>query len=154
MPPKSANLDPVIACSRYVVRVRFRDTDQMGIVHHATYLEYLEAGRIEYLRRRGVDYGTLSASGVHLAVAEVQIRYRRPARFDERIVVETTLVELGRASARYGYRLLRETSGEVIAEASTLLACLDDAHKMRRIPDDIDAVLRGPESHPRPLDQA
>ena len=81
--------------TRYIVRVRFRDTDLMGVVHHATYLEYLEAGRVEYLRRRGMDYVEWTRRGVHLAVAEVHVRYRKSARFDDRIVVETRLAELG-----------------------------------------------------------
>jgi acyl-CoA thioester hydrolase len=147
-------IDPTIASTRYIVRVRFRDTDLMGIVHHATYLEYLEAGRVEYLRRRGIDYGNVTTSGIHLAVAEVQVRYRKPLRFDERLMVETTLAELGRASARFTYRLMRvRNEDEVVAEASTLLACVDDNQRICRIPRELEDVLRGPELSPRPPDQ-
>jgi acyl-CoA thioester hydrolase len=150
----SLPFDPAVCLTHYVVRVRFRDTDLMGIVHHATYLEYLEAGRIEYLRRRGVDYGAWAARGVHLAVAEVRIRYRRPARFDERISIETRLAELGRASARFEYRLVREVGSELIAEAATVLACIDDGHAVRRVPEELSAVLRSAETHPRDADRA
>lgn len=140
--------------TRYIVRVRFRDTDLMGVVHHATYLEYLEAGRVEYLRRRGMDYGEWTRRGVHLAVAEVQVRYRKSARFDDRIVVETRLAELGRASVRFAYRITREGAEELIAEGETLLACVKDNGGMQRLPEELANVLRGPETVGREPDKA
>jgi acyl-CoA thioester hydrolase len=147
---------PDASCqSTYVVRARFCDTDLMGIVHHAKYLEYFEAARVEYMHRRGVEYLAWTERGIHLPVVEVQIRYRRTVRFDERIAVEVTLTELGRATVRFGYRLLRDKLGEeLVAEGSTMLACVGNDHVPRRIPDDVAALLCQPETHPRGIDQA
>jgi acyl-CoA thioester hydrolase len=127
----------------------------MGIVHHAKYLEYFEAGRVEYMHRRGIGYLDCVNRGIHLPVVETSARYRRTVRFDERVVVETTLTELGRATLRFTYRLLRDdASAELVAEGATLLACVGADHAVRRIPDDIAAMLCRAETHPRPLDQA
>ena len=82
---------PEHCVSRYVVRVRFCETDLMGIVHHGSYLSYFEAGRVEYMHRRGVEYLEWAKQGLHLPVVEAQVRYRKTARFDERLVVETRL---------------------------------------------------------------
>ncbi len=136
--------------TRSTVRVRFGETDLMGIVHHATYLSYFEAGRVEYLRRRGIDYLGWAARGVHLPVIEAHARYRKTARFDECLVVETRLGELGRVKIRFDYRLLR--GSELVAEGYTLLACVDERHAPTRIPEDVRAVLVEPETHPRAED--
>jgi acyl-CoA thioester hydrolase len=147
---------PDLDCkSAYIVRVRFCDTDLMGIVHHAKYLEYFEAGRVEYMHRRGIGYLDCVNRGIHLPVVETSARYRRTVRFDERILVDTSLVELGRATMRFTYRLLRDDpSAELVAEGATLLACVGNDHVPRRIPDDVAALLCRGETHPRPLDQA
>jgi len=127
----------------------------MGIVHYAKYLEYFEVGRVEYMHRRGIGYLDCVNRGIHLPVVETSARYRRTVRFDERVVVETTLTELGRATVRFTYRLLRDDpSAELVAEGATLLACVGTDHAVRRIPDDIAAMLCRAETHPRPLDQA
>jgi acyl-CoA thioester hydrolase len=141
--------------SAYIVRVRFCDTDLMGIVHHAKHLEYFEAGRVEYMHRRGIGYLDCVNRGIHLPVVETSARYRRTVRFDERILVDTMLVELGRATVRFTYRLVRDdATAELVAEGATLLACVGNDHVPRRLPDDIAAMLCRGETHPRPLDQA
>src|ERR1044071_7606347 len=76
-------LDPPHLTSRMSLRVRFCETDLMGIVHHANYLAYLEAGRVDWLRKRGVTYASWAAQGRHLPVVEVGVQYRAPARFDD-----------------------------------------------------------------------
>lgn len=144
---------PDSCLSRYVVRVRFGETDLMGIAHHASYLMWFEAGRVEYMHRRGVDYLAWTARGVHLPVIEAGLRYRRTVGFDERIVVETRLGELRRVRVRFDYRLLRESDGELVAEGFTTLACVDDNHKPRRIPEDVEQILLGPETAPREIDR-
>src|SRR5688572_16757813 len=93
--------------SRHDVRVRFGETDLMGIVHHGTYISYFEVGRVEYMRRRGVDYHSWTELGIHLPVVEAYVRYRKSARFDELLSIETRLTELTRVKVRFGYRLLR-----------------------------------------------
>ncbi len=142
------------SCSTFVSRARFCETDQMGVIHHAAYLTYFEAARIEYLRRRGADYRVWMERGAHLAVAESQVRHKRPLRFDDRFVIETKLTELGRASARFTYRLVREgAASEIVAEGVTLLACVGNDGDIRLIPEDLANSLCGPETAPRPLDQ-
>jgi acyl-CoA thioester hydrolase len=143
---------PAHCATRSAVRVRFGETDLMGIVHHAAYLSYFEAGRVEYLRRRGIEYLQWATRGVHLPVVEARIRYRKTARFDELLLVDTRLSELGRVKLRFDYRVLRALAAgaeQLVAEGSTLLACVNDAHAPTRIPEDVAAVLFGPESNPR-----
>jgi acyl-CoA thioester hydrolase len=152
---------PAHCLSRYLVRVRFGETDLMGIVHHGTYISYFEVGRVEYMRRRGLDYHSWTELGIHLPVVEAYVRYRKTARFDELLCVETRLSELARVRVRFDYRLLRGQEGrepselngdaEVVAEGHTLLACVDRNHVPRRIPAEAEAILLGPElDHPAP----
>jgi len=145
---------PNAACrSTYVVRTRFCDTDLMGIVHHAKYLEYFEAGRVEYMHRRGVEYLEWTQRGIHLPVVDVAVRYRKSVRFDERLAVETTLTELGRATVTFTYRVLRDRpSGELVADGSSMLVCVGDDRVPKRIPDDVASILCCGETHPRAID--
>jgi acyl-CoA thioester hydrolase len=111
----------------------------MGIVHHASYLVYFEAGRVEWLRKRGVTYADWASRGVHLPVVEANLAYKAPLRFDEAFVVETTLAELRAASIKFAYVLRRGDTR--IAEGSTRLACIDASHKLLRIPEYMRDVL-------------
>ncbi len=146
---------PDASCaSTYVVRARFCDTDLMGIVHHAKYLEYFEAGRVEYMHRRGVQYLEWTKRGIHLPVVEIGIRYRKSVRFDERIAIQTTLVELGRATVKFAYRVTRHPpTAELVAEGSSLLACVGDDLVPKRIPDDVASLLCCAETHARAIDE-
>src|SRR5450755_4199220 len=100
-------VDAAVAMTTVRLRVRFCETDLMGIVHHSNYLAYFEAGRVEWLRRRGVTYADWAARGIHLPVVEASVRYRAPARFDDIIAVETRLVEIRAAPLRFEYRMER-----------------------------------------------
>jgi acyl-CoA thioester hydrolase len=141
----SVVLDPAASLSVVRVRVRFGETDLMGIVHHGSYVHYMEVGRIEWLRRRGVTYADWAAHGVHLPVIELTLKYRAPARFDEEIDVHVSLVEVGAASVRYDYRLVRAADGTLLTEGSTRLACIDAQMSLRRISPEVVEVLRQPE---------
>jgi acyl-CoA thioester hydrolase len=141
--PVTESSVPDHCVTRLALRVRFFETDLMGIVHHATYLTYVEAGRVEYLRRRGADYRALMDRGFHMPVVEARLHYRRTARFDEELVVETRLGTATRVTVRFDYRVLR--GDELLVEGHTLLACVDTAHKPRRIPADVADLLRAPE---------
>ena len=127
------------------VRVRFGETDLMGIVHHANYVSYMEVARIEWLRRRAVTYADWAAHGVHLPVVELSVKYRSPARFDEEIDIHVSLVEVGAASVRFGYRLVSPVDGRLFAEGSTRLACIDAQLTLQRISPEIVEILRQPE---------
>ncbi len=139
-------LDPARATSACELRVRFCETDLMGIVHHGNYLAYMEAGRVDWLHKRGVTYASWAAGGRHLPVVDANVRYRAPARFDEILTIETSLVELRNVSLRFAYRILRD--GTLLCEGSTRLACVDDAHKLQRFTDDMLASLVSAETAP------
>jgi acyl-CoA thioester hydrolase len=138
-------IDPAKARSVVRVRVRFGETDAMGIAHHGSYVSYLEVARIEWLRRRGVSYGTWATQGIHLAVVELNVRYRAPARFDEELDVEAKLTEAGAASVRFDYRLVRASDSVLCAEGFTRLACVDDRGALRRITDEMVRSLSEPD---------
>jgi acyl-CoA thioester hydrolase len=132
--------------SRYELVVRFCETDLMGIVHHANYLKYFEAGRVDWLRRRGVRYDAWAKRGVHLPVVEASLHYRRAARFDEPLIIETTCDPRRHVTVNFSYRILRET--ELICEGETLLACVGHDLRPTRLPEDVIAILRSAELTP------
>jgi acyl-CoA thioester hydrolase len=134
-------IDPVAARSVVRLRVRFYETDLMGIVHHGSYVGYLEVARVEWLRRRGVSYADWAHRGLHLAVVDLSLRYRAPGRFDDEIDIETTLGERGAASIRFDYRLQRVGDGTLVAEGSTRLACVDEQGALRRVRGEMAEVL-------------
>jgi len=134
-----APIDPQKSTSTMELRVRFCETDLMGIVHHGSYLVYFEAGRVEWLRRRGVTYADWANRGVHLPVVEAHVSYKAPSRFDDLLVVETTLSELRSVSMKFSYAIRRE--GTLITEGYTRLGCIDAQHKLLRISEDMRNVL-------------
>ena len=140
---------PSHCVSRHPIRVRFGETDLMGIVHHGTYISYFEVGRVEYMRRRGMNYTSWTEMGFHLPVVEAHVRYRRSVRFDELVIMETRLTELMRVKMRFDYRLLRPLGAgveeELVAEGYTVLACVGRDHVPRRLPEAAESVLTGPE---------
>ena len=141
----SEPIDPASARSVVRVRVRFDETDLMGIVHHASYLSYMEIARVEWLRRRGVTYAAWTQRGRHLPVVEVSVRYRAPAHFDDELDVETSLSEVRAASVRFDFRLVRVGDATLCAEGWTRLAHVDGRHVLRRITGEILAELTRPE---------
>lgn len=104
-----ADVEPPIDQSAYRfchrVRVRFAETDAMGIVHHAAYLPYLESGRVEYLRTIGHPYDAIREAGLELPVAEIAMRYLRPCRFDELVDVHVAVVSARGATFTIAYLL-------------------------------------------------
>jgi acyl-CoA thioester hydrolase len=115
------------------IRVIYGDTDQMGFVYYANYLRFFEAGRNEYLRAKGARYREVEAElGIHLPVVEASARYHLPARYDDLLVVETALGKVGRASARFDYRVLR--GEELLVSGHTLHACIGRDGKLQRLP--------------------
>ncbi|MFN2322199.1 MAG: acyl-CoA thioesterase [Trueperaceae bacterium] len=102
------------------LRVRFAETDQMGVAHHAAYAVWLEAARVEWLRDLGLSYRELDAQGVSLAVTGLDVRYRRAVRFDDLLRIEVVLEEARSRRLRIGYRIVRVEDGAVAAEATTV----------------------------------
>jgi len=128
--------------------VRFCETDLMGIVHHANYLIYCEAGRVDWLHKRGVRYDEWTKRGIHLPVVESRLRYRKAARFDDELVIATTCVEQTRVTVRFGYVIMR--GADRLCEAETLLACVGHDLAPKRFPVEIAETFRSPEAGAAP----
>lgn len=114
------------------IRVRYQETDGQGIVHHANYLTWLEQGRVELLRSMGHSYRELEEQGILLVVAEAHLRYFLPARFDDVIRLVTTAVRAKGARIEHRYQLFR--GAELLAEATTIIACIDKTGRVTRLP--------------------
>jgi acyl-CoA thioester hydrolase len=135
---------PAYLTSRFTLQVRFCETDLMGIVHHANYLAYFEAGRVDWLHRRGVSYDAWTKEGVHLPVVETRLRYRKAARFDDVLVVETTCAAVTRVTVRFEYRIVRDET-LLLCEGETLLACVGGDLSPKRLPPALAEVFKSPE---------
>jgi len=119
---------------RFTLRVRYGDTDQMGFAYYANYLRWFEIGRAEMLRSLGTSYHSVEQGGVWLPVLEARCRYHKPARYDDQVVIETGVIELRRASVRFGYRVLREADGVLLAEGTTEHPFTDPSGRPMRPP--------------------
>ena len=133
---------PVPPSHTHTLRVRYAETDQAGMAHHAAYLPWFEEGRVAFLRALGKPYRELEAEGIHFPVREVQCRYRAVALFDDVLSLTTTLEAVGGASIQFGYRVIRPADAMLIAEGTTQHACVDDAGRVKRLPRELRAVLR------------
>jgi acyl-CoA thioester hydrolase len=119
------------------VRVRYAETDQMGVVYHSNYLNYLELGRVEWLRSLGSSYSELEKKGVLLPVVHAELNYRFPARYDELIRVETEISSIGKSSIEFRSQLYNE-SDALVLEGKIKLVCLNsDTFKPISIPADL-----------------
>lgn len=116
----------------YRHRVRYRECDPMGIVYHTHYLDYFEAARTEALRELGLAYRELESAGVIMPVVEAQLRYRRPAHYDDVLEIETTISEPPGIRINIAYEVRRERSPEVLVTGNVTL-CFVDAARNRPI---------------------
>ena len=129
---------------RTEVRVRFAETDAQGVAHHAVYLVWFELARIDYLARFDGGYPGLREQGVEATTSEVHVRYLRPARFDDRLVIHTRCAELRGARFRFEYAV--ERNGETVAEGWTGHACVDAVSlRPTRVPDWLVTAIRAAE---------
>jgi len=129
--------------STYHVQARFGETDLMGVVHHATYLLYCEAARVDWLHKRGVSYQSWIAHGIQLPVVETELRYKRAARFDDILAVTTTMDALTRVTVSFRYEITHDDA--LICSARTKLASVGNDLKLKRIPSEITDVFRSAE---------
>ena len=125
------------------VRVRYAETDQMRVAHHASYLVWFESGRTELIRASGRSYAQIERDGWLLVVVEARCRYLRPARYDDVLTIRTHLAALGRATIEFGYQVVRKEDGEVLAEGATVHGAVDRTGRPRRIPQEIRRWLGG-----------
>ena len=125
------------------VRVRYAETDQMGIVYYANYLVWFELGRVECLRALGLAYSVLEKDhGCILPVIESHCRYRSPARYDDEIVVKTWLKNIRESVIHFGYELLRVEDGSLLAEGETTHIVADAQMRKAVLPEKYMSVFR------------
>lgn len=130
-------------------RVRYAETDQMGVVYHTHYLVWCEIGRTDYIRQFGASYAELEREGLLLAVADAQIRYAASARYDDLITVETWIEKAQSRILTFGYEIYRdEPSRLLLASAVTKLIALDRNGSPRTIPQELVTRLRNAQTHP------
>jgi len=109
-------------------RVRYGETDQMGVVYHGNYAQYLEMGRVEWLRKFGISYKEMEKNGIILPVVSLRLDFKKSAFYDDLITVETKLKKLPLVKIEFDYTIYNE-NGEILALANTVLAFLDVATK-------------------------
>jgi acyl-CoA thioester hydrolase len=125
-----------------LVRVRYSETDKMGVVYHANYLIWFEIGRTEFCRARGFSYREMEENdNAFLVVAESYCRYKAPAYYDDQLLVRTHITELRRRSLRFGYEIIRVTDGTVIAEGETGHVVTDSRGRVRTLPEGYNDLL-------------
>lgn len=121
------------------IRVRYAETDAMGIVHHAVYPVWMELGRSDLLRELGQSYAEWESAGVRMTVGEIQVKFRAPAKYDELLQVRTRVQEAGRRKIVFGYRIAR--GGTLLAEGTSLhLVCGSDG-RARVLPEPFLALV-------------
>jgi acyl-CoA thioester hydrolase len=123
------------------LRVRYAETDAMGIVYHTNYIIWFEVGRGEYMRKKGRDYGEFEAAGFYLPVIEVDARFLAPARYEDVVVVRTSMEELRSRSITFYYEVVMKETGQVLATGHTKHFCTDRDGRVRKFPQKAGEVL-------------
>jgi acyl-CoA thioester hydrolase len=137
------------------VRVRYAETDQMGIVHNANYLVWFEVGRSEYCRSKGFSYKEMEeVENALMVVAESYCRYKSPAYYEDILTIRTKIGEMRSRSLRFTYEVHRASDDMLIAEGETLHVVTDKDKKVRQLPEVYRNLLLGNQSQPFPADQA
>lgn len=116
------------------IRVRYAETDRMGLLHHANYLVYFEQARTDLLRGLGVTYKELEDRGYFLVIARVDLKYQSPAYYDDLLTIRTTVTRTSPVRLEHQYEVRRE-DGTLICTGSTTLACVDREGKIQAMPD-------------------
>ena len=116
------------------IRVRYSETDAMGYLHHANYLIYYEEGRTALLRAQGGNYRQMEENGLFMVVVSLDCRYRRPAHYDDLLSLKTRISRVTPAKLEHEYKLFR--GEELVAEAHSVLACVNGQGVVQRIPEE------------------
>jgi len=114
------------------IRVRYAETDRMGLLHHANYLVYFEQARTELLRDRGRTYKDMEDQGFFLVVAKLEVKYKLPAHYDDVLTIRTTVTKSSPVRLEHKYEVLR--AGALLAEGFSTLACVGRDGKLREMP--------------------
>jgi acyl-CoA thioester hydrolase len=125
------------------VRVRYAETDQMGVVYHSNFFVWFEIGRVDLLRQLGFTYREMeSQDGCYIAVVDARCRYKAPARYDDEILVRTHLRNARESLIHFGYEVLRESDGTVLAEGETTHIVTDAEMKKHELPEKYLRIFR------------
>ena len=122
----------MLATFQLDIRVRYQETDAMGRLHHANYINYFEMGRVELMRAAGHSYRECESQGIFLVVAEISCQYFLPAVFDELLTLTTTVVRAKGARIEHHYELHRDDN--ILAKGRSLIACISADGRPRRLP--------------------
>lgn len=123
----------------HTFRVRYAETDAMGITHHAAYLVWMEMGRTEFMRHFGFTYRELEKMGVMLPVVEVNVRYKQSSRYDDEITVSTWVEEMDRVRLKLAYRMVRTEDGALLMEGSSTHTYMGPDGRLLRITHNVEA---------------
>ena len=116
---EATEVKPTVCEAR--VRVRYAETDQMGVVYHANYLVWFEVGRVEFIRSLGMDYRSMEREdGIGIAVVDVSARYKVPARYDDELIIETRLLAARGPVVKFGYRIVKAEDRTLLCEGETV----------------------------------
>ena len=122
--------------------VRYAESDQMGVVHHASYIIWMEEGRSQYMRAKGFAYEQVEREGLFFAVADLHVRYVAPARYGDNVTVRTWVAELRSRAVTFGYEILDAAARATLVTGEVKLILMDRQGRAARIPDTIQAALR------------
>jgi acyl-CoA thioester hydrolase len=117
------------------IRVRYAETDAMGIVHHSSYIIYFEEGRSEYARQRGTPYSQFEQNGYYLTVTEVNARYVQPARYDQELKITTWIGEMKSRSLMFNYEISEMVAGNMLVTGYSRHICITTDGQVTRIPE-------------------
>jgi acyl-CoA thioester hydrolase len=126
---------PVLCETDVEARVRYSECDSMGVAHNSVYAIWMELARTELLRRQGMAYRDLEASGVFFVVARLSVRYHRPARYDEVLRIHVSMAQSHGVKVEHQYQIFR--GDELLATGATTIVCLDAAGKLRPVPEEL-----------------
>lgn len=123
------------------IRVRYGETDKMGVVYHPNYLAYFEIGRTELMRSAGIAYDRVEKSGVYLVLVDIGIKYRGTALYDDELVVTTRLTDVRHTTIRFDYTIHNRRTDKKITEGYTVLASVDNNMKVVRLPRELNSLI-------------
>lgn len=124
------------------IKVRYAETDKMGIVYYANYLVWFEVARTEYFSARGYDYLEVEKQGLFMAVVESHCRYKAPARYGDTILVETWPEDVKNSSLKFSYRVYRKSDRLLLCDGYTTHVLIDENIKPKKIPEKIRDILK------------
>ena len=129
--------------SEVTVRVRYAETDQMGVVYHSNHFVWFEVGRVEFFRQLGFSYKDMEQQdGCHIAVVDARCRYKAPARYDDEVVVRTQLKNVRESMVHFTYELVRASDELLLAEGETMHVVIDREMKKTPIPEKYMQIFR------------